>query len=182
MAEPTTAGPSQGELLHPRSQDWLLYNHDYRSQRHSRLDQINTSNASSLVPVCALQLGTTGSFEAGPLLYQQNGRRYLAVTNKAGWLYLYDRATHALLSKSEVSIHSNAAVSAARLRCGHGRQRWAYHDAAPIGGGTATYAVDGRQYVMVASGNASRTMARPGGGAARPRRARSARGYRAATV
>jgi PQQ-dependent dehydrogenase (methanol/ethanol family) len=97
VADPTTAGPTQEELLQPRSQDWLLYNHDYRSQRYSQLDQINVANAPSLVPVCALQVGTTGPFEAGPIIY--HGTAYVtttrsvqafdATTCQRRWSYVY---------------------------------------------------------------------------------------------
>jgi alcohol dehydrogenase (cytochrome c) len=44
---------------------------------------------------------------AAPALYELNGRRLAAVTSKSGFLYLYDRASHALVAKSEVSTHLN---------------------------------------------------------------------------
>jgi PQQ-dependent dehydrogenase (methanol/ethanol family) len=44
---------------------------------------------------------------AAPTLFEQDGRKYLAVGNKEGYLYLYDRTTHQLLSRSEVTEHSN---------------------------------------------------------------------------
>jgi alcohol dehydrogenase (cytochrome c) len=47
---------------------------------------------------------------AAPITYELAGRRYLAVANKGGWLYLYDRDTRDLLSKTEVSPHINADV------------------------------------------------------------------------
>jgi glucose dehydrogenase len=213
---------------------------------------------------------------AAPVVYDQDGRHYMAVATKAGWLYLYDRTTHAILARSEASIHSNAELPVGITpvhvcpgisggvqwngpaydpnlkslyvgsvdRCGmfsrkpsgylkghhyyegqfvpdptetargwlrafdaaSGRQLWAYHNDAPIdggitptsggvvftgdqdgwflaldarsgnvlyrfntgravGGGVATYGVNDKQYVMIASGNASPTMARPGGAA-----------------
>ncbi len=39
---------------------------------------------------------------AAPMLYQQDGKSYMAVGTKAGYLYIYDRDTHALVSKTEV--------------------------------------------------------------------------------
>jgi alcohol dehydrogenase (cytochrome c) len=42
-----------------------------------------------------------------PVLYQQNGSSYMAVGNKAGWLYIYNRATHKLLTKSAVTTQEN---------------------------------------------------------------------------
>jgi len=44
---------------------------------------------------------------AAPIIYDVGGRGYLAVANKGGWLYLYDRATHKLISRTEVSTHVN---------------------------------------------------------------------------
>lgn len=45
---------------------------------------------------------------AAPALYELNGRRLAAVTSKSGFLYLYDRDSHALVAKSELSTHLNA--------------------------------------------------------------------------
>jgi len=47
---------------------------------------------------------------AAPIAYELDGRRYLAVANKGGWLYIYDRDNRELLSKTEVSPHVNADV------------------------------------------------------------------------
>ena len=44
---------------------------------------------------------------AAPTLYEQDGKAFMAVANKGGWLYLYNRATHDLLAKPEVSRHLN---------------------------------------------------------------------------
>jgi glucose dehydrogenase len=47
-------GPSQLQLDHARSdgQDWLYVDHDYHGTRYTPVDQINTSNVSTLAPVC----------------------------------------------------------------------------------------------------------------------------------
>lgn len=45
---------------------------------------------------------------AAPMLYEAAGRRYMSVASKDGWLYIYDRDTHARLSRSEISPHLNA--------------------------------------------------------------------------
>lgn len=47
---------------------------------------------------------------AAPVLYDQGGRHYMAVPNKGGWVYIYDRSTHKLLSRTEVSHHENENV------------------------------------------------------------------------
>jgi alcohol dehydrogenase (cytochrome c) len=44
---------------------------------------------------------------AAPVLYEKGGGDYMAVVNKGGWLYRYDRRTHKLLGKSEISTHLN---------------------------------------------------------------------------
>jgi len=45
---------------------------------------------------------------AAPALYEIDGRKYMAVASKDGWLYLYDRDTKKLLAKSEIDTHLNA--------------------------------------------------------------------------
>jgi alcohol dehydrogenase (cytochrome c) len=47
---------------------------------------------------------------AAPILYEQAGRRYMAVASKDGWLYLYDRDSHALITRAEISKHENVDV------------------------------------------------------------------------
>ena len=49
-------------------QNWLMYSGDYAGRRYSTLSQINTANASSLVPKWAYQTMGTGKFEATPLV------------------------------------------------------------------------------------------------------------------
>lgn len=48
---------------------------------------------------------------AAPALYEQSGRRLMAVGSKNGHVYIYDRDTHALVSKAQVSIQSNTDVA-----------------------------------------------------------------------
>jgi alcohol dehydrogenase (cytochrome c) len=47
---------------------------------------------------------------AAPVVYEEGGRRYMAVASKDGWLYIYDRSTHALVARSEISSHENVDV------------------------------------------------------------------------
>ncbi|ULH13889.1 PQQ-binding-like beta-propeller repeat protein (plasmid) [Deinococcus sp. KNUC1210] len=49
---------------------------------------------------------------AAPILYDQNGQKFMAVATKGGWLYIYDRATHKLIQKAEISSHENADIPA----------------------------------------------------------------------
>jgi PQQ-dependent dehydrogenase (methanol/ethanol family) len=44
---------------------------------------------------------------AAPTLFDQDGKSYMAVGNKEGYLYLYDGTRHQLISRSEVTEHSN---------------------------------------------------------------------------
>jgi alcohol dehydrogenase (cytochrome c) len=48
---------------------------------------------------------------APPVLFTSQGKPYLGVATKAGWLYLYDRDSHELLTRAEVSSHLNADVA-----------------------------------------------------------------------
>lgn len=45
---------------------------------------------------------------AAPTVYDRDGRDYLTVAGKDGWLYLYDRHSHELVVRQEVSAHLNA--------------------------------------------------------------------------
>ncbi|MDE2403789.1 MAG: PQQ-binding-like beta-propeller repeat protein [Sphingomonadales bacterium] len=47
---------------------------------------------------------------AAPMIYRAGNRDMLAVANKGGWLYLYDRATRRLLAQREISPHLNVDV------------------------------------------------------------------------
>jgi alcohol dehydrogenase (cytochrome c) len=49
-------------------QNWLMYSGDYAGRRYSTLEQINTSNARSLVPKWAYQTLAGGKFETTPLV------------------------------------------------------------------------------------------------------------------
>ncbi|GAA5532580.1 PQQ-binding-like beta-propeller repeat protein [Deinococcus aluminii] len=45
---------------------------------------------------------------AAPIVYDLDGGKYMAVANKGGWLYLYDRVTHKLISKQQTTTHLNS--------------------------------------------------------------------------
>jgi alcohol dehydrogenase (cytochrome c) len=52
---------------------------------------------------------------AAPVLYERDGRRYMAVGSKDGYLYIYDRDSHALVSRTAVTtISDNAEASLSR--------------------------------------------------------------------
>ena len=48
--------------------NWITYNGDYASQRHSTLTQITPENVDQLVPRWTFQTGTLGNFETTSLL------------------------------------------------------------------------------------------------------------------
>ena len=49
-------------------QNWLMYSGDYAGRRYSMLDQINATNASSLVPKWVYQTMGTGKYESTSLV------------------------------------------------------------------------------------------------------------------
>jgi alcohol dehydrogenase (cytochrome c) len=48
--------------------NWMLYGRTYNNQRFSPLDQINTHNVGSLIPVATVQTGVVGSYEVSPIV------------------------------------------------------------------------------------------------------------------
>jgi alcohol dehydrogenase (cytochrome c) len=68
---PRGRGPSHAELngAGENSRDWLYHNHDYSGARFVDLDQIDVSNVDRLRPACVFQMGGTGPFQSGPLVY-----------------------------------------------------------------------------------------------------------------
>jgi alcohol dehydrogenase (cytochrome c) len=61
----TFATLSQAEDVSPPGSDWEGYNKSLEGQRYSLLDQINVSNAASLVEVCRVPVAARGSLQAG---------------------------------------------------------------------------------------------------------------------
>ncbi|HLJ62209.1 MAG TPA: PQQ-dependent dehydrogenase, methanol/ethanol family [bacterium] len=72
---------------------WLMYGHDYSNDRYSALDQINTSNVSSLVPRWIFQTGVVASFETTPVV--SNGVMY--ITTAYDHLFALNATTGSLL-------------------------------------------------------------------------------------
>jgi alcohol dehydrogenase (cytochrome c) len=64
-------GPDQAALNGAsNSTEWLIHSHDYAGTRYSPLNQINVDNASRLAPACVFQMGETGNFQTGPIVYK----------------------------------------------------------------------------------------------------------------
>jgi PQQ-dependent dehydrogenase (methanol/ethanol family) len=47
---------------------------------------------------------------AGPMIYDQDGKGFMVVANKGGWLYIYDRDSRRLIAQPEISPHLNVDV------------------------------------------------------------------------
>lgn len=85
--------------------NWLQHGRDYTNQRFSPLDQINTSNATKLVPKFIYQTGISGTFSTTPIV--ADGVMYIstpfsnviaidAATGKEKWRYEHKRTVEKL--------------------------------------------------------------------------------------
>ncbi|HEX2863255.1 MAG TPA: c-type cytochrome, partial [Deinococcales bacterium] len=91
--------PTPGQLLNAaKSDDWLMYNKDYRGQRFAPQSQITPANAADVRPICQLQLGETGAFQPGPVEF--NGAIYLTTAHNT---YAVNAATCAQYWQSSYS-------------------------------------------------------------------------------
>src|SRR5215204_1032425 len=73
-------------LRNPEPHNWLMVHRDYTSQRHSVLDQINTSNVKNMKLLFAVAIGGTSpneALEATPLV--EDGFMYIV----DGWGAVY---------------------------------------------------------------------------------------------
>src|SRR5436190_10644526 len=62
---------------------WLTYSGDYSGQRHSPLNQINTTNIQGLKTAWIFQTGVAGKFEATPLAI--DGLLYVTGPENHAW-------------------------------------------------------------------------------------------------
>lgn len=90
---PEGRGPTQEELnaADANARDWLYHTHGYSGTRYSALSEIDTGNVARLAPACIFQMGTTGPFQSGPIVY--DGTMYVTTLNTTVAL---DAATCAL--------------------------------------------------------------------------------------
>ncbi|MGE0388032.1 MAG: PQQ-binding-like beta-propeller repeat protein [Gammaproteobacteria bacterium] len=58
---------------------WPLYNRSLDGQRHSPLARINRDNVDALAPVCEIEVGEHGKFQAGPIV--AGGRLFVTTTH-----------------------------------------------------------------------------------------------------
>ena len=74
-----SGGPSQEELTHAASnkRDWLYASRDYAGLRFADLNQVNTTNAHDLRPICLYRSDSATPTQTNPLVYK--GVMYLTV-------------------------------------------------------------------------------------------------------
>jgi len=118
-AEPTTQGPSQAELdrADTDSINWLTDNKGYMGDRFSTLSEINPGNARELKEVCSFELGETGSFQNGLIvydgvLYTTTGLSTIAIdgaTCEKKWEFHY-KPSYVLVSNSKGSAIAGGRV------------------------------------------------------------------------
>src|SRR5712692_2123494 len=80
-------------------QNWLMYSGDYAGHRYSALEQINNSNAATLVPKWAYQTMATDKFETTPLVVDgilygtgQDNRAFALDARSGRPIWQYQRA------------------------------------------------------------------------------------------
>src|SRR4051794_33086262 len=155
-ATPAASGPDQATLdKAAQSTDWLLHTHDYAGTRFSPLQEINTTTAARLAPVCLFQVGERDNFQTGPIIY--NGTMY--VTTMVSTVAL-DAATcrvkwrHRWTTRDELGFQRNRGVAIkdgrvvrgtpdgylVALNAESGAELWARQVAKPAEGETFTMA------------------------------------------
>src|SRR5438270_9246850 len=67
---------TSARLENPEPENWLMARGTYKGWSYSSLDQINTSNVKSLVPVWSFSTGVDSGHEAAPIV--NNGVMYIS--------------------------------------------------------------------------------------------------------
>ena len=92
-------------LKEPEPENWLFYRGTYNGWGYSPLEQINSGNVESLVPVWAFSTGVNGGHEAVPIVNDgimfvtTPGNQVIAIDARTGdviWLYQPERADDAI--------------------------------------------------------------------------------------
>src|SRR5439155_1463364 len=74
------AAPSPVELTNPDSSDWLYHTGTISGMRYSRLSQLAPANVGRLAVACVFQVGSSETFQTGPLVYR--GVMYLTTVRQ----------------------------------------------------------------------------------------------------
>ena len=92
-------------LKEPEPENWLFYRGTYNGWGYSPLEQINSGNVESLVPVWAFSTGVNGGHEAVPIVNDgimfvtTPGNQVIAIDARTGdlmWLYQHELAEDAI--------------------------------------------------------------------------------------
>src|SRR5437879_2473111 len=131
--------------------NWLTYSGDYKGWRYSGLKQINATNVGHLAVQWVFQTGILGKFETTPLLI--DGIMY--VTGQDNLACALDARTGRLLwrYKQEGYLIALDALT--------GKELWHLQTGSSIYASPMSYAVDDKQYVVIASGTALIALALP---------------------
>lgn len=122
---------TDARLTQPEPRNWLMYRRTYDSWGYSPLGRITTRNVGNLVPVWTASTGTTEGHQSPPIV--NDGVMF--ITTPFNQVFAYDAKTGELLWRASLGGQINSA---------------------PM-----SFAVDGRQYVAIAAGNALFTFALP---------------------
>jgi alcohol dehydrogenase (cytochrome c) len=112
-----TAAPADSVPTLPGS-DWLGYNNSLDGQRYSLLEQINASNAGSLVEVCRARIAARGSLQSGLLvvadsMFVTTATETFAidpVTCRIKWQHSYRRSQQPGLSVNRGPAYLNGRI------------------------------------------------------------------------
>ncbi len=147
------AGPSQSELVNPDSADWLYHTGNFFGTRYSRLRQLAAANVGRLAVACVFQIGSTETFQTGPLVYR--GVMYVttvrqtvaidAATCRPRWRHTWQPKDYELwpmnrgvaLARGYV-VRGTADGYLLGLDARDGKLLWARHVARPDAGETIT--------------------------------------------
>ena len=150
---PRGAGPSPVELTNPDSADWLYHTGTFSGMRYSRLSQLAPANVGRLAVACVFQVGSSETFQTGPLVYR--GVMYLttvrqtiaidAVTCRPRWRHTWQPRDYELwpmnrgvaLARGYV-VRGTADGYLLGLDARDGKLLWARHVARPDVGETIT--------------------------------------------
>jgi glucose dehydrogenase len=79
LAAPSSAQVSYEDILAAPNENWLTFMGDYRSNRHSPLDQIKAENAANVVPKWTYRVPRASSMSSFPIVY--DGLMYVTNSN-----------------------------------------------------------------------------------------------------
>ena len=112
-------------LKEPEAENWLFYRGTYNGWGYSSLEQINSENVGSLVPVWAFSTGVNGGHEAVPIVNDgimfvtTPGNQVIAIDGRTGdllWLYQHELAEDAIAYHYTIVVSRCMGIRSLRLR------------------------------------------------------------------